>query len=117
MVVDVELGSHGMTGVAETGSEPGAPVTDTERWLAELWADVLDVPAAGIRRTDNFFGIGGSSRTAARLVIVLERRMPLGEFSRTRMTVGEFARTSTLADLAELLDRRPTAPETAAVGG
>ncbi len=117
MVVDVELGSRGMAGIAETGAEPGGPATDSERWLAELWADVLEIPAAGIRRTDNFFEIGGTSRTAARLVIVLERRMPVGEFSRTRMSVGEFARTRSLADLAELLDRRATAPETAAVGG
>lgn len=86
--------------------ESGRPVTESERELAALWADELGVPVERIRRTDNFFEVGGTSRAAARLVIALERRL----------TIGEFARTPSLTQLADLLDQRPAVPGTATVG-
>jgi amino acid adenylation domain-containing protein len=43
-----------------------APRTGTEALLAELWAEVLGVPAVGIR--DSFFDLGGHSLLATRLV-------------------------------------------------
>ncbi|MFF4800381.1 acyl carrier protein [Streptomyces sp. NPDC001351] len=67
-----------------------------ERKLAALWAEALGVPVERIRRGDNFFEIGGTSRAAARLVVALERRL----------SVAEFARTPTLAQMADLLERR-----------
>ncbi|MFI2782751.1 acyl carrier protein [Streptomyces sp. ALB3] len=85
----------------------GGPATEGERRLAALWAEVLGVPAERIRRGDNFFEIGGTSRAAARLVIALERRL----------TIGEFARSRTLTNMADLLDRRPAPRSGAAVGG
>ncbi|TLS41235.1 acyl carrier protein [Streptomyces montanus] len=94
-----------MTG-EENLEDSGRPVTDSERKLAALWADVLGVPVERIRRTDNFFEIGGTSRAAARLVIALERRL----------TIGEFARTPSLTHLADLLDQRLTVSGAAAVG-
>ncbi|MDB4951689.1 MAG: Malonyl CoA-acyl carrier protein transacylase [Gemmatimonadetes bacterium] len=43
-----------------------APRTDTERELAAIWADLLGSPRIGI--ADNFFGMGGHSLTATRVV-------------------------------------------------
>jgi hypothetical protein len=95
-----------MTG-ADNRENSGRPATDGERVLAGLWAGVLGVPVERIRRGDNFFEIGGTSRAAARLVIALERRL----------SIDEFARIQSLSQMADLLDRRPAAGEFAAVGG
>lgn len=35
------------------------PVTDTERVLAGIWSEVLELPAVGVE--DNFFDLGGHS--------------------------------------------------------
>lgn len=67
-----------------------------ERKLAALWAEALGVPVERIRRGDNFFEIGGTSWAAARLVVAPERRL----------SVAEFARTPTLAQMADLFERR-----------
>jgi len=42
------------------------PRTDTERVLAEIWADILKLPRVGV--TDNFFGLGGDSIVSIMLV-------------------------------------------------
>lgn len=47
-------------------SAPVAPRTDTERWLADSWRELLDVGDIGVR--DNLFELGGSSLTTTRLV-------------------------------------------------
>jgi amino acid adenylation domain-containing protein len=39
------------------------PLTDTERWLAEIWAEILDIPSVG--RDDDFFSLGGDSLIGA----------------------------------------------------
>ncbi|WP_330299329.1 acyl carrier protein [Streptomyces sp. NBC_00503] len=95
-----------MTGEDDRESS-SRPATESERRLAAAWADMLGVPVERIRRGDNFFEIGGTSRAAARLVTALERRL----------TMSEFARTPTLALMADLLDRRPAVPGVAALGG
>ncbi|WP_285563807.1 non-ribosomal peptide synthetase [Streptomyces sp. RTGN2] len=91
------------------GAGSRAPGTRSEARLAALWADVLKVPVERIGRTAHFFEIGGTSLTAVRLAIALERLV----------TVGELARTPVLRDLAALLTERlaerADAP-TAAVG-
>lgn len=98
-------------GPAHTPSGGGdrPPVTRSEARLAALWAGVLKVPVERIGRTDHFFEIGGTSLTAVRLAIALERLV----------TVEEMARTPVLRDLAELLAERLVereAARTAAVG-
>jgi acyl carrier protein len=42
------------------------PLSRTEVRLAELWSEVLDIPTPGV--ADNFFGIGGDSLRAVRVV-------------------------------------------------
>ena len=41
------------------------PRTETERWLAEIWAEILEIPSIG--REDDFFSLGGDSLMGASL--------------------------------------------------
>lgn len=44
----------------------GEPVGRTERLVADMWAELLDLPA--VRRGDNFFLVGGDSIVATRML-------------------------------------------------
>ncbi|MFI0733925.1 amino acid adenylation domain-containing protein [Streptomyces sp. NPDC021225] len=87
-------------GEAASG-EHGAPGTPTERKLAAAWAEVLGVPRHRIGRQDHFFDSGGTSLSAVKLTIALNRAVSLKDITRHPV----------LADLAALLDgtaqRRP----------
>ena len=72
------------------------PSTTTERWLAAAWAKVLGVPQDQIGRRDQFFELGGTSLSALRLAIALERTVSLKDL----------ADHPILAELATLIDRR-----------
>jgi amino acid adenylation domain-containing protein len=71
-----------------------APATAAERRLAAAWADVLGVPVKEVGVLDNFFDRGGTSLTAVRLVVALDRAVSLKDVIRHPV----------LADLAQLLD-------------
>lgn len=71
-----------------------APSTPTERWLATEWAEALGVPLERIGRDDHFFRLGGTSLTAVRFVVKLDRAISL------KQLIG----TPVLSDLAALLD-------------
>ena len=94
--------SGGPEDVARVGE---APATPTERRLALAWATVLGVPAGEIGRRDHFFDRGGSSLSAVKLAIALNRAV----------TLKDITRHPVLAELAGLVDggrpasRRPTA--------
>ncbi|MEU0412814.1 non-ribosomal peptide synthetase [Streptomyces griseorubiginosus] len=87
-----------LTALAEDLDATGAgePVTAGERRLARAWAEVLGVPVERIGRLDHFFDRGGSSLSAVRLAIALDRAI----------TLKDVVRHPVLADLAGLLDRR-----------
>jgi amino acid adenylation domain-containing protein len=70
-----------------------APSTAAERRLAAAWATVLGVPEGQISRDDHFFDRGGTSLSAVRLVIALERAVSLKDVTRNPV----------LADMARLL--------------
>ncbi|WP_406221063.1 non-ribosomal peptide synthetase [Streptomyces canus] len=74
----------------------GEPVTAGERRLADAWAEVLGVPADRIGRLDHFFDRGGTSLSAVRLAIALDRAI----------TLKDVVRHPVLADLAGLLERQ-----------
>ncbi|MFJ1647802.1 amino acid adenylation domain-containing protein [Streptomyces sp. NPDC088258] len=79
--------------------------TETERRIAELWARVLKVPPERIGRDSRFTELGGTSLSAIRLSIALDRRV----------TVADLWDTPTVADVAALVDRRAAgAPDTGA---
>jgi acyl-coenzyme A synthetase/AMP-(fatty) acid ligase len=48
------------------------PATETERRIAEVWAQALDRPVADIGRDGHFFELGGGSLTALRVVATLD---------------------------------------------
>jgi amino acid adenylation domain-containing protein len=73
-----------------------APRTPTEHRLAAAWAKVLGVPQQGIGRQDHFFDRGGTSLSAVRLAIILDRAISLKDITRSPI----------LADLAGLVDDR-----------
>ncbi|RZB16879.1 non-ribosomal peptide synthetase [Streptomyces sp. F001] len=71
-----------------------APITPTERKLAATWAELLGVPEQQVGRKDHFFDSGGTSLTAVKLTIALDRAVSLKDITRHPV----------LADLAALLD-------------
>jgi amino acid adenylation domain-containing protein len=74
----------------DVGSE--APSTPTERRLAAAWARVLGMREDQIGRRDHFFDLGGTSLSAVKLAIALNRAVSLRDI----------AEHPILADMAEL---------------
>ncbi|HEY5882965.1 MAG TPA: alpha/beta fold hydrolase, partial [Nakamurella sp.] len=85
----------GTLDVAEETHE--TPITPTEHKLATAWAKVLGTPQDQIGRHDHFFfDCGGSSLSAVKLAITLDRAVSLADVTRHPV----------LADLAALIDGR-----------
>ena len=76
--------------------EREGPESETERWLATRWADVLGIAPDRIDRRAHFFDLGGTSLSALRLAIALDRALSFQELNRHPI----------LADQAVLLERR-----------
>ncbi|QMU80473.1 amino acid adenylation domain-containing protein [Streptacidiphilus sp. PB12-B1b] len=77
------------------------PAADAEGSAAELrlaahWAEALKTPVDRIGRRSHFFELGGTSLSAIRLAILLDRAV----------SVKDITRTPVLADLAALLEQR-----------
>lgn len=73
-----------------------APATPTEQRLALAWATVLGVAPEQIGRRDHFFERGGTSLSAVKLAIALDRAVSLKDLIRHPV----------LAELAGLVDAR-----------
>ncbi|MHA5047140.1 non-ribosomal peptide synthetase [Streptomyces sp. SD15] len=80
------------------GDDHRAPRTPTERKLVAAWAELLGVPRHRIGRQDHFFDSGGTSLSAVKLSIALDRAVSLKDITRHPK----------LADLATLLDGTAT---------
>jgi amino acid adenylation domain-containing protein len=78
------------------GQAVESPETPTEQRLAQVWATVLGIPGHEIGRQDNFFDRGGTSLSAVKVAIALERQVSLKDIIRQPV----------LTDLAELIDDR-----------
>ncbi|GHB26237.1 non-ribosomal peptide synthetase [Streptomyces chryseus] len=87
-----DLDAAGEDGDAPT--PPAGPMTPAERRLAAAWEQVLGIPRHRIKRLDHFFDRGGTSLSAVKLAVALERAVSLKDV----------ARHPVLADLARLLD-------------
>jgi amino acid adenylation domain-containing protein len=86
--------------LAKTGNDEAGrsgPTTASERRIAKAWASVLGVPITRVGRHDNFFDLGGTSLTAVKLAVALNRAVALPDITRNPV----------LADLANLIDGHP----------
>ena len=83
------------------GEERDAPETPSEQRVAAAWAEVLGMTQDQIGRRDSFFDLGGTSLSAVKLVIALDREVSLKDV--TRLPV--------LADQARLIDGESGSPE------
>jgi amino acid adenylation domain-containing protein len=77
--------------LAEKSAAYVPPVTDTERRLATAWAEVLNSQVGRIGTADDFFNLGGTSLSAVRLVVALDRVISLRQLVATPV-LGELAR-------------------------
>ncbi|MHB6904518.1 non-ribosomal peptide synthetase [Streptomyces sp. DB-54] len=95
-----KIDKKALTALAGRPEAPGeghrAPRTPTERRLARAWAEVLGIREDGIGRHDHFFDRGGTSLSAVKLAIALDRTVSLKDLTRHPV----------LADLAERVDGR-----------
>jgi hypothetical protein len=73
-----------------------APSTPTEQRLAAAWAKVLGIPQDQIGRQDHFFDRGGTSLSAVKLAVTLDRAVSLTDITGHPI----------LADLAGRVDGR-----------
>lgn len=73
-----------------------APATPTEERLAAAWSTVLGIAQDQIGRLDHFFDRGGSSLSAVKLALALDRTVSLKDVTRNPV----------LAELAEVVDGR-----------
>jgi thioesterase domain-containing protein/acyl carrier protein len=80
---------------AGSAAEQVVPRDEYERALVEILTELLHLPSLGVH--DNFFEVGGTSLTAMRLVVVLEKRF------RVTVPLSAFITAPTVAGLAALL--------------
>ena len=78
-----------------------AKLEGSQRWVADLFGQVLRVPRVG--GSDDFFELGGDSLQATELLIGIEK-----QFGR-RLSLSQFLAHSTVARLAHMLDNRERA--------
>ncbi|SED32982.1 amino acid adenylation domain-containing protein [Streptomyces sp. 2112.3] len=85
----------------ESGTRDGRhpPATPVEERLAAAWAKALGIPENRIGGRDNFFDLGGTSLSAVRVAICLDRVV----------SPKDLLRHPVLADLARLVESRATA--------
>ena len=77
-----------------------APATTTEKRLAEIWTEVLEVDEVGIR--DDFFDLGGNSLLVAQVIARVRRNL------RANLPLNVLFERSTIAELASEIDRLNT---------
>jgi amino acid adenylation domain-containing protein len=82
--------------VAEDADGVDPPCTPTEQWLAAAWSGVLGVAYDDVGRHDHFFDRGGTSLSAVKLAVALDKAVSLLDITRAPV----------LADLAALVDER-----------
>ncbi|MDM4718648.1 amino acid adenylation domain-containing protein [Micromonospora sp. WMMA1363] len=95
------LTAHLGPDVDEEREEP--PRGDSEKLIAEIWAEVLDCDRVG--RQQSFFALGGDSLLATRLVELLRRRHGV------ELSLRQLFLAPTVAQLADVFDAHRAAVE------
>ncbi|OCQ21027.1 hypothetical protein A7985_14685 [Pseudoalteromonas luteoviolacea] len=83
-------------------NEKELPETETEKQLAQYWADVLECDIAEIGRSDNFFDIGGHSLKATLLIARVLKEM------KVNITLNDIFDSSQLNELAQVIEQTAT---------
>jgi amino acid adenylation domain-containing protein len=84
-----------LTGSSHVSSEP--PVTPSEKWLAEVWSELLGVRTIG--RDESFFELGGHSLAALRLFARIAKEWKI------RIPMAALIQAPTPRMLGEAIDR------------
>lgn len=88
-----------MQGELQQSGAVDPPATSTERTLAAIWAQVVEVPGERIGRQTQFFDIGGHSLSAMRALARIK------DLFRVELSLSEFFDESRLDSLALVIDR------------
>jgi amino acid adenylation domain-containing protein len=91
-------------GSAGRQSAPAAPMTDTEKVVARLFAEILKVDEVG--RDDNFFRLGGHSLVATQMIASLSEALSV------RFVAIDFFARPTVSGIAQRVDALRAAQET-----
>ncbi|KAL4860839.1 hypothetical protein BDV12DRAFT_204635 [Aspergillus spectabilis] len=86
----------------------GSILTETERALQTIWAEVLQRPATDIGADDNFMHLGGNSVVGMRMTAIARRK----DIS---LSVADIIQHPRLADMARVVDDHHYAAKTAAI--
>ncbi len=76
-----------------------APMTDTEKQLAALWSEVLQIPVQQIGLKENFFELGGHSLLLMRLLTKIR------EMWKIELALKSIFGVNTLAEMAKIIDQ------------
>jgi acyl carrier protein len=89
---------------SETVEAPADDMTDIERRLAVIWADLLQRPSVGV--ADNFFDLGGHSLLVVLLIVRVREafgiELPIDDVYSASLTLGELARKIEVYQLAAI---------------
>jgi myxalamid-type nonribosomal peptide synthetase MxaA len=81
-------------------AEYESPATSTEKTLAGIWANLLEIDESIIRRDADFMDLGGHSLLMTLLMVEVRKQFKVG------FSMREFFGASTLAKFAGLIDER-----------
>ena len=90
------VGGKGGSFVEDAGREVVAPISDTERKVAEIWSQLLGIERIG--RTDSFFELGGNSLLAIQLASHLRSAFAI------ELPIGGIFESADLGALAGVVD-------------
>ncbi|MFJ9845110.1 amino acid adenylation domain-containing protein [Kitasatospora sp. NPDC101155] len=94
--------------VRSARSGPAAALTDTERIVSEVWAELLHTDAGVLDAQSGFFEFGGNSLLVTRLINLIKQRTGV------ELTVQTVFEANRLGDLAAALERALPDPGAAA---
>ncbi|WP_098024648.1 non-ribosomal peptide synthetase/MFS transporter [Streptomyces sp. st115] len=83
-----------------TGRAMAAPETAAQQVLAEIWAEILNLPEVGV--DDDFFDLGGHSLLATQVIARARKRLP--EAGARPVSVMDLFTSRTVRELAALAD-------------
>jgi amino acid adenylation domain-containing protein len=96
--------------ILDTSTTTRKQLTDSEKRLRTLWAQVLDIEPLSIRATDNFFSLGGDSVLAIRMVAT-GRSMHIGLSFETIFRYPDFDQMARAMEGISAEGNSPTEPE------